>query len=73
MRNTRLGQTVEIEVFGLRLRGVGLSAEGTVWGTVVGVAPGAITVRVDGSHGRATEVTVGPERIRPDAALAAIG
>jgi hypothetical protein len=53
-----IGERVEVDLFGLRSSG---DSHGPVaFGTIVELAPGSITVRLDG---RLTEVTVGPARL----------
>jgi hypothetical protein len=52
-----IGERVKVDLFGLRSLGDGQEPIAT--GTIVALAPGTITVRLDG-HG---EVTVGPVRL----------
>jgi hypothetical protein len=60
----RIGERVEVDLFGLRaFQGAGADIDAhqsTATGTIVALAPGTITVRLDG---RAGEVTVGPARL----------
>jgi hypothetical protein len=53
-----IGERVEVDLFGLRSFGDGHDAVAT--GTIVELAPGSITVRLDG---HLAEVTVGPARL----------
>jgi len=53
-----IGQRVEVDLFGLRVQGV-LSGATVASGTIVAIAWGTITVRLDAQ----TEVTVGPARL----------
>jgi hypothetical protein len=53
-----IGERVEVDLFGLRSLGDGHDRVAT--GTIVELAPGSITVRLDG---RLAEVTVGPARL----------
>ena len=53
-----IGERVEVDLFGLRSLGHDHDAVAT--GTIVELAPGSITVRLDGRH---AEVTVGPARL----------
>ena len=57
----QMGQRVQIDLFGMRLPGVGpcVRAEGTV----VGLDPGVITVRLECECGHLSDVTVSPGRI----------
>ena len=57
----RIGQTVQIDLFGIRLPG--LCPGESQQGTVVGLEPGVITVRVRRGDGSVSEVTVSPGRI----------
>jgi hypothetical protein len=60
MRQTRIGQRVEVDLFGLRPPdGATLTATAVGSGTIVGLAPGTIIVRLDSR----AEVTVGPARL----------
>jgi hypothetical protein len=61
MLHIHIGEKIQIDLFGMRLpdHAQAEAAEGTV----VGVAPGVITVRIDRVDG-APEVTVGPGRVR---------
>jgi hypothetical protein len=64
MRPTKIGQRVEVDLFGLRPPdGATLTAVNVALGTVVGLAPGTITVRLDARPGLDAEVTVGPARL----------
>lgn len=63
MRPTKIGERVEIDVFGLRTTG-DLQRAGVASGTIIALAPGTITVRLDGQ----TEITVGPARVLSRAA-----
>jgi hypothetical protein len=60
----RIGERVEVDLFGLRagaLKSAGVDPhKGTATGTIIALAPGTITIRLDG---RAGEVTVGPARL----------
>jgi hypothetical protein len=61
MRPT-IGERVEVDLFGLQTRG---DFQQVASGTIVALAPGTITVRLDDHH---AEVTVGPSRLlRPSA------
>ena len=51
-----IGERVEVDLFGLRTMGDLHKASGVI----VALAPGTITVRLDGRH---AEVTVGPARL----------
>ena len=62
MRRT-IGEKVEVDLFGLRV--VGQLQHAVASGTIVELAPGSITVRLDD---RAAEVTVGPARLLSSAA-----
>jgi ribosome maturation factor RimP len=53
-----IGERVEVDLFGLRYVADGDDLVAT--GTIVELAPGSITVRLDGRH---AEVTVGPARL----------
>jgi hypothetical protein len=57
----KIGQRVEVDLFGLRVSGSGLDGGTVAAGTIVALAPGSITVRLD-AHAE-TEVTVGPARL----------
>jgi hypothetical protein len=62
MRATKIGQRVDVDLFGLRLPGGDSPWDAVVAsGIVVGIAPGSITVRLD-EHLEA-EITVGPARL----------
>ena len=52
-----IGEKVEVDMFGLR---VGQVQDAVVSGTIVELAPGSITVRLDDWP---TNVTVGPARL----------
>ncbi|HXU80776.1 MAG TPA: hypothetical protein VN914_05230 [Polyangia bacterium] len=58
-----IGERVQVDLFGLRSFGDGQEAVAT--GTIVELAPGSITVRLDDRH---AEVTVGPSRLLTHAA-----
>ena len=58
------GQRVNVDVFGLGSPGSSLIGGGTIRGTVVGLAPGTVIVRLDDHAGRA-DIAVGPSRIEP--------
>jgi hypothetical protein len=58
MRRT-IGERVEVDLFGLRV--IGTPQHGVATGTIIELAPGSITVRLDD---RTAEVTVGPARLR---------
>jgi hypothetical protein len=61
MRPTKIGERVEIDLCGLRTpSGNALWDAVIAAGTVIGVAPGSITVRLDEHFGT---VTVGPARV----------
>jgi hypothetical protein len=62
MRRT-IGERVEVDLFGLRV--IGQHEHAVASGTIIGLAPGSITVRLDG---RPAEVTVGPSRLIQPAA-----
>jgi hypothetical protein len=53
-----IGERVQVDLFGLR--SLGESQDPVATGTIVELAPGSITVRLDGRHG---DVTVGPSRL----------
>jgi hypothetical protein len=53
-----IGERVQVDLFGLR--SYGESHEPVANGTIVELAPGSITVRLDG---RLDDVTVGPARL----------
>jgi hypothetical protein len=55
-----IGQRVEVDLFGLRVQGM-LSGATVASGTIVAMAWGTITVRLDANT--PTEVTVGPARL----------
>jgi hypothetical protein len=57
-----LGQRIQINVFGMRLVGV-RAGDSSAEGTVVGLGPGVITVRLEREDGVLSEVTVSPRRI----------
>jgi len=57
-----IGQRIQVDFFGMRVPGL-WNAEARGEGTVVGLGPGVITVRVEGEDGRLSEVTVSPGRI----------
>ncbi len=59
-----IGQKVEVDLFGLRVRGPEPDS-GQAIGTIVAMGPGTITVRIDpGDAESAPEVTVSPGRLR---------
>jgi hypothetical protein len=64
MRQTKIGERVEVDLFGLWTTGE-LQQTGIATGTIVALHPGSITIRLDG---RPAEVTVGPSRLLPPAA-----
>jgi hypothetical protein len=55
----KIGERVEVDLFGLRV--VGGLQDGVAVGTIIELAPGSITVRLDD---RPADVTVGPARLR---------
>jgi hypothetical protein len=57
-----LGERIQINLFGLRLAGRP-AGDSPTEGTVVGLAPGVITVRLQLDDGGHSEVTVSPGRI----------
>jgi hypothetical protein len=57
----KIGQRVEVDMFGLRVAAGTLDGGTVASGTIVAIAWGSITVRLD-SHVQ-TEVTVGPARL----------
>ena len=57
MRRT-IGERVEVDLFGLRT--IGYQKAGVALGTIVELAPGSITVRLDDHD---ADVTVGPARL----------
>ena len=59
MRPTKIGERVKVDLFGLRTSGA-LPPFEVASGTIVAVAPGSITVRLDAHP---AEVTVGPARL----------
>jgi hypothetical protein len=59
MRPT-IGQRVEIDLFGISTPAGSMSGATVASGTIVGLAPGTITVRLDGDE---AEVTIGPSRL----------
>jgi hypothetical protein len=61
MSHLQIGQRIQIDLFGMRL-GDPHRWDAPAEGTVVGLAPGVITVRLEG-YGGASEVTVSPGRI----------
>jgi hypothetical protein len=58
-----IGQRVEIDVFGLRVPGL-TASDAQATGTVVALGPGIITVRLETSGSRPSEVTISPGRVR---------
>jgi hypothetical protein len=62
MSSLHIGQTVNIDLFGLQLPGIG-AGQSQAKATVVALGPGVITVRVD-LIGRPAEVTISPGRVR---------
>ena len=60
----QIGDRVEVDLFGLRATG-DFPRDSVAGGTIVAVAPGTITVRLDG---RPAEITVGPNRLLKRAA-----
>jgi ribosomal protein L21E len=62
MESLELGQKIDIDVAGLGLPGARIM-EARATGTVVDIAPGAITVRLDVDGGERV-VTVSPRRIQ---------
>jgi hypothetical protein len=61
MSQLNIGQRVQIDLFGMRLGGRH-SWDAPAEGTVVGLGPGVITVRLE-RDGGVSEVTVSPGRI----------
>jgi hypothetical protein len=62
MSSFRIGQRIEIDLFGLRVSG--LTPNGAeASGTVVALYPGAITVRLRRAGGTPAEVTVSRRRV----------
>ena len=62
MRPTKIGERVEVDLCGLRTPGGSARWDAVVApGTVVGLAPGSITIRLDEQFG--SVVTVGPARL----------
>jgi hypothetical protein len=57
-----IGQRIQINLFGMRVGGVG-AGDSPAEGTVVGLGPGVITVRLQQENGALSEVTVSPGRI----------
>jgi hypothetical protein len=57
----KIGQRVEVDMFGLRVAESALDGVTVASGTIVAIAWGSITVRLD-TH-TDTEVTVGPARL----------
>jgi hypothetical protein len=57
-----LGQRIQIDLFGMRVAGLG-GDDFPVEGTVVGLAPGAVTVQLSREDGGLSEVTISPGRI----------
>jgi len=55
----KIGERVEVDLFGLRA--IGALLDGVAVGTIIELAPGSITVRLD-DH--LADVTVGPSRLR---------
>lgn len=64
MHPVKPGQRVNVDVFGLGLPGAALCRAGVLPGTIIGVAPGALIVRLDGVAGSTAEVTVGRSRVQ---------
>jgi hypothetical protein len=64
MQHTRIGERVEVDLFGLRLTS-DLPRAPIARGIIVAIAPGTITVRLEG---RRVEITVGPNRLVRSAA-----
>ena len=61
MRRT-IGERVEVDLFGLRA--IGHLHDRVALGTIIELAPGSITVRLDDHE---ADVTVGPARLTPAA------
>jgi hypothetical protein len=59
MRHNEIGERVEVDLFGLRASST-WQISSVASGTIVAVAPGSITVRLDDQP---HEVTVGPARV----------
>jgi hypothetical protein len=62
MSSLHIGQTVNVDLFGLQLPGVS-AGQSQAKATVVALGPGVITVRVD-LIDRPREVTISPGRVR---------
>ena len=60
MRPTKIGERVEVDLFGLRAGSEFQFDDGVGRGTIIALAPGTITVRLD--LGSAV-VTIGPARV----------
>ena len=59
---TKIGQRVEVDLFGLSTPAGPLGGATVASGTIIALAPGTITVRLDVASGQA-EITVGPARL----------
>jgi hypothetical protein len=59
MRPNQIGERVEVDLFGLRATG-DWQISSVASGTIVALAPGSITVRLDDQP---HEVTIGPARL----------
>lgn len=59
----QLGQKIQVDLFGMRLSGLP-PGESQAVGTVVGLEPGVIMVRLRRSDGGVADVTVSPGRIQ---------
>jgi hypothetical protein len=57
----KIGQRVEVDMFGLRVPEPALDGVTVAAGTIVAIAWGSITVRLEGLAD--TEVTIGPARL----------
>jgi hypothetical protein len=57
-----LGQRIQVDLFGMRVAGLH-GAAAPVEVTVVGLAPGVVTVQLERDDGGLSEVTVSPGRI----------
>jgi hypothetical protein len=62
MSSLEIGQRIQINLFGMRVAGL-RAADSPAQGTVVGLGPGVITVRLEREDGALSEVTVSPGRI----------
>jgi hypothetical protein len=58
-----IGQKVEVDLFGLKISGDVLPSNARSTATIVGLAPGTITVRLELEGHSPSEVTISPDRI----------